>query len=56
MFCQGPLWPGSSVVKTLPSNAGHAGLIPGWGARILHAKVNQKNQNIKTEAILQQIQ
>ena len=27
-------FPGGSVVKTLPSNAGDMGLIPGWGARI----------------------
>ena len=25
------------MVNTLPSNAGDAGLIPGWGAKILHA-------------------
>ena len=25
------------VVKTSPSKAGAAGLIPGWGAKILHA-------------------
>ena len=29
--------PGSPVVKTSPSNAGVAGLIPGWGAKIPHA-------------------
>ena len=28
---------GSPVVKTLPSNAGRLGLIPGWGSRIPHA-------------------
>ena len=38
--------PGSPVIKTWPSNAGGAGLIPGRGARILHA-LQPKNQNIK---------
>ena len=30
-------FPGSPVVKTLPSNAGGTGLILGWGAKIPHA-------------------
>ena len=34
------------MVKTLPSNAGGAGSIPGWGAKIPHA-LWPKNQNIK---------
>ena len=34
------------MVKTSPSNAGGAGLIPGWGAKIPHASW-PKNQNIK---------
>ena len=38
--------PGNPVVKTSPSNAGSAGLIPGWGARFPHALM-PKNQNIK---------
>ena len=38
--------PGGPVVKTLPSNAGGAGLIPGQGAKIPHAS-GPKNQNIK---------
>ena len=29
-------FPGSPVVKTLPSNAGTASLIPGQGAKIPH--------------------
>ena len=37
---------GSPVVKTLPSNAGTASLIPGQGAKIPHA-LQSKNQNIK---------
>ena len=37
-------FPGGPVVKT--SNAGDAGLIPGQGAKILHAS-QPKNQNIK---------
>ena len=39
-------FPGGPVVKTSPSNAGSAGLIPGQGAKILHA-LRPKNQNIK---------
>ena len=34
------------MVKTSPSNAGGAGLIPGWGAKIPHAS-QPENQNIK---------
>ena len=34
------------MVKTSPSNAGVAGLIPGWGAKIPHAS-QPKIQNIK---------
>ena len=29
-------FPGGPVVKTLPSNAGGAGSIPSWGAKIPH--------------------
>ena len=39
-------FPGGSVVRTLPSNAGVAGLIPGWGAKIPRA-LWPKNQTIK---------
>ena len=39
-------FPGSPVVETLPSNAGGAGLIPGWGAKIPRA-LQPKDQNIK---------
>ena len=39
-------FPGCPVVKTMPSNAGGAGSIPGWGAKIPHASW-PKNQNIK---------
>ena len=38
--------PGGPGVKTLPSNAGGAGLIPGRGAQIPHA-LWPKNQGIK---------
>ena len=41
--------PGGPVVKTLPSNAGGMGLIPGLGATIPHAS-QPKNQKQKTEA------
>ena len=39
-------FPGCPVVKTLPSNAGGAGSIPGQEAEIPHASW-PKNQNIK---------
>ena len=38
--------PGGSGVKTLPSNAGSADLIPGSGAKIPHT-LQPKNQNVK---------
>ena len=38
--------PGVPVVKTLPSNAGGVGLIPGLGTKTPHA-VRPKKQNIK---------
>ena len=37
---------GGPVVKTLPSNAGGAGSIPGWGAKIPQAS-RPKKQNKK---------
>ena len=43
------------MVKTLPSNAGGVGSIPRWETKIPHA-LWPKNQNLKTEAILLQIQ
>ena len=39
-------FPGSPVVRTSPSNAGGAGLIPGQGVKIPHAS-RPKNQNMK---------
>ena len=39
-------FPGGPVDKTSPSNAGGAGSIPGWGAKITRASW-PKNQNIK---------
>ena len=42
--CGGLPW--RSSVKTLPSDAGGAGSIPGGGAKITHAS-RQNNQNIK---------
>ena len=38
--------PDGPVVKTLLSNAGCVGLIPGWGTKILDA-LRPKNQNTK---------
>ena len=45
---------GGPVVKTLPSNTGAVGLIPGRGAKIPHASQpkKQQKQKHKTEAIL----
>ena len=40
-------FPVGLVVKTLPSNAGALGSIPGWGAGIPHALQSKKPQNIK---------
>ena len=44
-------FPGSPVVKTSPSNAGHAALIPSQGAGIPHA-LTVKKINHETEAML----
>ena len=43
--------PGSPVVKTSPFNAGGAGSIPGWEAKISHAFTPQ-NPKHKTGPIL----
>ena len=47
-------FPGCPVVKTLPSNAGDAGLIPGRGAKIPHALQTKTKECPlqKTETIL----
>ena len=37
------------MVKTSPSNAGSAGSIPGWGAKIPHAS-RPKNQETKNRS------
>ena len=42
----GGYFPGDPVAKTLPSNAGIVGLIPGRGANIPHPSW-PKNQNVK---------
>ena len=39
-------FPGCPVVKTLPSNAGHVGSIPGWRAKIPQTS-QPENQNTK---------
>ena len=39
-------FPGGPVAKTSPSNAGGAGSIPGWGAKMSHAS-ETKNRNMK---------
>ena len=43
-FCE---FPGSQVVKNLPSNAGGAGLNPGQGGNNIPNGSRPKNQNIK---------
>ena len=43
-------FPGGPLVKTLPSNAGGVGSVPGQGTKIPHAS-SPKNQNIITGAI-----
>ena len=40
-------FPGTSVVKTLPSNAGGTGSIPGWGTKIPRA--TRCDQTLKKE-------
>ena len=51
-------FPDGPGVKTLPSNAGGVGLIPGQGTKITHAKKKKKEKNPtkKPEAMLSQIQ
>ena len=44
-------FPGGPVVKTSPSNAGGAGLIPGWRAKIPHASGSKKPKQ-KAKAVL----
>ena len=44
-------FPGSPVVKTLPSNEGGVDLIPGWRASIPHAFSDKKTKH-KTKVIL----
>lgn len=45
-------FPGCQVVKTLPSNSGDVGLIPGRGAKIPHALQTKQCPLQKTETIL----
>ena len=42
-------FPDGPVVKTLPSSTEDVGLIPGWGAKILHVSL-LKNQNINNRS------
>ena len=43
---------GSPVIKTLPSNAGGAGSIPGWRAKIPHAMLGTVTQFLKRKTNL----
>ena len=47
-------FPGGPMVKTLPSNARCSGLLPGQGAKVLHAPW-PKNQNIKQKQYCKKI-
>ena len=42
-------FPGGPVIKSLPSNAGNTGLIPGQGTNILHATGQLSPHTITTE-------
>ena len=42
-------FPGGSVVKNLPRNAGEVGLIPGWGTKIPHATEQLSPSTTTTE-------
>ena len=42
-------FPGGPVVKNLPSNAGDAGSIPGWGTKIPHAAGQASLRTTTTE-------
>ena len=42
-------FPGGPVVKNPPSNAGDAGLIPGWGTKIPHAAGQLSPHTVTTE-------
>ena len=46
-YCQFCHFPGGSVVKTSSSNAGGAGLIPGWGAKIPHTSWQKKKKKVE---------
>ena len=43
-------FPGGSVVKNLPCNAGDTGLIPGWGTKIPHAREQLNPSTTTTES------
>ena len=46
-------FPGGPVVKTSPSSAGVAGVIPGWGTKIPHlrAKKSKHRSEIVTDSV-----
>ena len=54
MVSAGKIWdfPDGPVVKNLPSNAGDAGLIPGWGTKISHAEGQLTEAQALQEKIL----
>ena len=41
-------FPGGTVVKNLPCNAGDMGSIPGWGAKVPHAEGKQSLSTTKS--------
>ena len=44
---RGQDFPGGGVVRTLPFNAGGAGLMPDWRSKIPHASQQQTNKQTK---------
>ena len=42
---RGQVFPGGPVVKNPPCNAGDAGLIPGWAAKIPHIEEQPEHHN-----------
>ena len=44
-YAQRGYFSGGPLVKTLPSNSGVVGLIPGWGAKIAHVSWPKKSKH-----------
>ena len=48
-------FPRGPLLKTLPSNAGDMGLIPGWGAKISHASQSNKPKQNRSSIVTNSI-